>query len=88
MKERFCKSCRRIVRVLVQEDIDGDESGLYEGIEYVCSECGERISRCIECAYFEVISDTVPWYNAVGKCKRLELLILAGNLVCPFFIEV
>lgn len=84
----FCKSCRKVVRVLIQEDIDGDESGLYEFVEYLCSNCGERISRCIECAHFEVISDKAPWYSSTGKCKKRGLLILARNLVCPFFIDL
>jgi len=88
MKIGFCKNCEKTVRVLTQEDIDADESGLYEGTEYVCSECGERISKCIECAYFDVVSDTAPWYNAVGKCKRQGLLVLAGSFVCRFFKEV
>jgi len=83
----YCPYCMKYVKVMARDYIDANDEGMYEGVEHVCAECEERIPYCIDCANFVVIEDVRPWYRAVGGCKYLRVLVLAGSHGCIHFEE-
>jgi hypothetical protein len=84
----YCPNCEKMVEVVLEPSLDADEDGQYEVFEEVCSECGEEVPHCIDCAKFKAFcedADRAPWYDARGRCPLG--VVLARNRACPLFEE-